>query len=97
MNEDTLIKILRPEINQKCCEIRNERQEKRMNKIFIFLCIMTVILPPILVFNGFGIMPLFIIVIIFSISLLVLLPVILNQKKGTEHESIRPDNLRMEL
>lgn len=83
-NAEKLIAQLSPEIDEKCDELKTLKKEKKLTKIFVFLCIMAVILPTVFVFAGIALTIIFIPIIFIAVVFLLLSPVIINQKNQGE-------------
>jgi|LAHS01.1.fsa_nt_gb hypothetical protein len=89
MDANILISLLTPEINKKCYELKLLKKEKKMNRIFIVLCIGMLVIPTMLVIFNCSLLPLLITAGIVSLSLLLLVPVMMNQSKGGQHDQVR--------
>lgn len=87
-NIEKLLYNLEPEINKKCHEIRENKKEKNMKKLFIFTSILLLILPSSLIILNISIWRLIIGMISFiSISIIVMLPMALKEdKRGVYNE-----------
>ncbi|SHH92295.1 hypothetical protein [Clostridium grantii] len=80
--KDQLILNLQGEIQRKCVEISEKKSEEMWTKFFILGCILFITLPIITIFIGINLLLLASPVIIyFAFCLLVLIPIMLNNKK----------------
>ena len=86
MNQDVdrLIHNLAPAIDSKCEELKLLRKEKLQSRLFVILCALVVIIPALLVFVGASLTALIAPIIFMSLSILLLLPVLLNGKSAEQ-------------
>lgn len=77
---DRMIENLTPAIEQKCRRLQAARKEQLQGRIFAMLCVMTALIPALLVFTGVSLTVLIAPLILMSLSVLLLLPVLLSGK-----------------
>lgn len=77
---DMLIKQLSPQINEKCSEIKRQRKEKVLSRLFAALCMLAIIVPTMFVFFGFNLVTLAVPIIFAAVSFLLLCPIIFKQQ-----------------
>jgi len=83
---EKLLNILDDEIEKKCSDIRERKKNALLKRIFFIGCALSLILPVIDVFIGFSIMMYLIPIVIFqAISLIFLVPILLNLDGGINH------------
>lgn len=81
-----LLNVLDDEIGQKCLELREKKKTSALKRVFYLGCAFAVILPVLSVFIGIPILMTIIPIFIFqAISLILLMPVILNSGGGRNH------------
>jgi|MTBAKSStandDraft_1061840.scaffolds.fasta_scaffold114776_3 uncharacterized membrane protein YdbT with pleckstrin-like domain len=87
---DNLLCSLETEIDRKCIELKDKKQERRQAKKFYFICVMVLIIPSLIVFLGFNILSWLIpVILFFALFVLILSPVIfINDTGGTVNETI---------
>jgi predicted nucleic acid-binding Zn ribbon protein len=81
---ENLLIALDDEIDKKCLELKKKKQEQRNTRLFVYTCILFIMIPIILIFAGINIVAiLFPIVCFFAISMFILSPIILgNNVRG---------------
>ncbi len=85
-DSEQLIRLLRPEINKKCDEIKEMKRERDKARLFILICIAVVSIPTIFVFFGVSILLIFLPVFIIAPTFFVLASLFLNQSGGIVYE-----------
>lgn len=83
---DKMIALLSPEINRKCEEIKEIRKEKLHTRLFFLLCAAVIVIPPMFIFFGLRLTFLLTPVVFMGMALLVLSPILTNQKGGSTYE-----------
>lgn len=86
---DRMLAVLSPVIEEKCAELQRKRQERLWNRLFLTVCLLVVTVPAVLVFTGVSFMVLLVPAAVFSLALLLLVPVLLNTHGGTEEKTER--------
>lgn len=76
---DILIRALEPEINLKCAEIRQQKSERLLSKIFIAISLLLLTVPVLLVFFGVSILSAFIPILLIGTVFLAASPFILSK------------------
>ena len=79
---DALIKSLEPEIDLKCAEIRQKKNERFLTKLFIIISAMFLVIPAVLVFFGISLIAIFAPVLFVSAVFLAAMPILV--RKGEE-------------
>lgn len=79
-NVDRMIDNLTPAIEQKCEQLQKARKEQLQSRLFVLLCAMVVLIPALLVFAGVSLTVLIVPPVLMSLSVILLLPVLLNGK-----------------
>lgn len=80
---EKLLLVLDNEIEQKCLELKESKKNAMLKRVFFLGCVLAVILPVADVFLGFPILLSLVPVFIFqAVSLVFLMPVILNSNGG---------------
>lgn len=80
---DNLLLTLDEEIEKKCFEIKKEKAEQRLIKLFVFACSLFLIVPVLLVFAGVKLLSICVPVVLFlALAMLALSPIILNNNLG---------------
>lgn len=91
-NAENLIRILGPEIDSKCEELKSAHRNRVLTGLFAALCIVVVTVPAILVLIGISLTVLAAIILFMCLCLIVLVPVLLRnrevEKGGKEYEQI---------
>lgn len=83
---EKLIAVLNCEIEQKCLELKENRRVALLKRIFFLGCALSIILPVLDAFIGYFIIPILIPIIIFqAVSLILLIPVIINLNGGKNY------------
>lgn len=80
---DVLIRVLEPEIEKKCAEIRQKKNERLLTRIFAAAAIVLLILPTVLVFMGISALVIFAPFIFISAVFLAASPILMS--KGAEN------------
>ncbi len=81
-----LIDVLNYEIEQKCLELKENRRNILLKRIFFLGCALSIIIPVLDVFIGYFIIPVLIPIVVFqAVSLILFMPVILNLNGGRNH------------
>ncbi len=81
---DRMIKILEPEIERKCTEIRRKRHERLAACMFVAIALLLLIVPALLVYFGLGILLLLVPAAAAAAAFLILSPVLF--RGGLLHE-----------
>jgi len=82
-NLDILIISIDDEIERKCYELKQKHIQKIMKLIFLLTCGLLLVIPLVLVFAGINILVYLLpAAIIIGIALLILLPLVLDNKLG---------------
>jgi hypothetical protein len=80
---ERLLRILDNEINQKCLEIKEQRKNALLQKIFFGGCITAALIFGIITITGFQFIRAFVYLVLFQgLALLILIPVLLNMNGG---------------
>lgn len=87
-NVEKAIYNLTPAIENKCNEIKAQRKEKLKSRIFVILCVLTVIIPTLLVFAGISLTMFILPIIITSLSVVMLLPILINNEGAKNYEQV---------
>lgn len=87
-NVEKAIYNLTPAIENKCNEIKAQRKEKLKSRIFVILCVLTVIIPTLLVFAGISLTMFILPIIITSLSVVMLLPILINNEGEKNYEQV---------
>ncbi len=86
MGAEKLIQNLTPSIDKKCAEIKSERKDRILTRLFVLLCVAMIIVPVIFVIFGIS-LAIFVAPILFMcICVIVLLPAIINVNGGRKYE-----------
>lgn len=82
-DKDRMMYNLNFEIDKKCNELEQKNRDKILTRLFVMGCIFLLFIPVIFFFTGFYLFVVIIpIVSFFSISTLILSPIIINDLKG---------------
>lgn len=76
---DALLISLEPEIDRKCMEIKQKKNETLLTKIFIILSVLLLIIPAVLVLLGASLAAVFIPIIVTAIGLAVSSPILISK------------------
>lgn len=76
---DAMLISLEPEIDKKCMEIKQKKNEKMLTKLFILLAAAFLIIPVMLVFAGASLTAIFIPVIVTAIAFAVSSPILISK------------------
>lgn len=86
MGAEKLIQNLTPSIDKKCAEIKSERKDRILTRLFVLMCISAVIIPVLFVILGIS-LAIFVAPILFMcVCVIVLLPAIINVNGGRKYE-----------
>lgn len=88
INIEKTISNLTPAIEDKCEEIKAQRKEKFKSRIFAILCVLTVIIPTLLVLLGISLTMFILPIIITSLSVVMLLPILINNEGAKNYEQV---------
>ena len=78
-NVDILLTALEPEIDKKCREIKNIRNEKILTRIFISLAVIMLILPAVLIFAGVSFLTIFAPIIFTAAVFIIVTPIFMSK------------------
>lgn len=79
---EVLIRVLEPEINKKCAEIRRKKSERLLTGVFISVAALLLVVPAMLVFFGISFFAIIVPSVFVSAVLLVASPILMS--KGAE-------------
>ncbi len=79
---DVLIRVLEPEINKKCAEIRRKKSERLLTGVFISVAALLLVVPAMLVFFGISFFAIIVPSVFVSAVLLAASPILMS--KGAE-------------
>lgn len=83
---EKVIQNLTPSIDKKCTEIKAERKDKILTRLFVLMCVFAVIIPVVFVIFGIS-LAIFITPVLFMCAcVVVLLPAIINVNGGKKYE-----------
>ena len=86
-NLEKLLCNLEPEINKKCFEIKEKKREKMIQKLFILVSILLLIIPSLLIIIGISIFSMLIGIGSFTlIALVIMLPFAIKEERGVCYE-----------
>ena len=83
-NADKMIRLLEPEIEEKCAEIRRRRSEKLLQRVFIALAAVLLTVPAALIFMGVSLAAVFVPLVFAAVVILAVLPVMLGGAENYE-------------
>ncbi len=86
MGAEKIIQNLTPSIDKKCAEIKASRKDKVLTRLFVLLCVAMIIVPVIFVIFGISLAIFIAPVLFMCISVVVLLPAIINVNGGKKYE-----------
>ena len=82
-NLEKLLCDLEPEINKKCFEIKEKKREKAIQRLFILVSILLLIIPSLLIILGISIFSMLIGIVCFTlIALVIMLPLAIKEERG---------------
>lgn len=85
MNDaDRMIQKLSLEMDRKCEELQTKHKERIQSRIFLLICILVAVVPALLVLVGVSLTMLIVPVLLMSLSVVLLLPVLLQGQKSEE-------------
>lgn len=84
---EKVIESLTPSIDKKCREIKAQRKDKILTRLFVLLCIAMIIIPVLFVVFGISLAIFIAPVLFMCVCVVVLLPVIINVNGGRKYES----------
>lgn len=79
---EVLIRVLEPEINKKCAEIRRKKSERLLTGVFISVAALLLVVPAMLVFFGISFFAIIVPSVFVSAVLLAASPILMS--KGAE-------------
>lgn len=80
---EILIRVLEPEIDAKCAEIRQKKSERLLTKVFIAAAAIMLIIPALLIFFGVSLLTVFIPIIFSGVVFLSTSPILIS--KGVQN------------
>ena len=84
---ESLILALEPEIDAKCAELKQKREERMLTGLFLAAGGVLLIVPALLIFFGFSLFTVFVPILLVGAVLLAMAPILLS--KGAEgYESV---------
>ncbi len=80
--EEKMLISLQSEIDQKCFAIKQKKMEARWTKLFLWSCVLFVVLPTVLIFAGVNLFMVFLPVAAYlGFCILLFIAVLLNSRK----------------
>lgn len=85
---EQMIAALSPEIDRKCAELRETRREKRRVRLFLWCCVLAVLIPTAFVLLGVSLLVLLIPAAFAAAGVVLLSPILIGQQGGRNCEQV---------
>lgn len=82
-----LLRVLEPEIDMKCAELKQKKSEKLLTSVFISLAALLLVIPAVLVFFGISMLSILLPIVIFGAVFAAMLSILMN-KGADSYEQI---------
>ena len=76
---DMLLRVLEPEIDMKCAELKQKKSEKLLTSVFISLAALLLVIPAVLVFFGISMLSILLPIVIFGAVFSAMLSILMNK------------------